>query len=619
MLAVEKDNLLAATNQQIAHLRERELAFYVNHIGSIQTIATLVAGFAFSALVKMDSTLDMNMLVFTQAGGFESTTNATSGESMMLPMRRNMDAVQIFAFAMQVLELTTVIQTLGEMLHVLTDSLTSRLLGTRLALRGPDGSINRATQKLAASLAATTRTFFNGLQYFLWSVIFHVLRAQHPAVGVWTILLLYPYWRSYGALAAQRVIDFHIEHGTSTAFEESSPPPLVPTEGAVMAVDAGAARLSALEAGTLWESQGSAHELAGSRQPAAARARTLAVALHNFLNPVGHRLAFLSTTVDDFAGPNGCHLGEVSHRIPAAATHHLIASTERGQVETAEAIDRAHRPMSSLFSPRVGGLMRHALGIGGSAPASDWSATFGFARTPRQPQPPLINHSTGVDGAALTAAHKPALTVDTSSPSTRASSDGNVTEGGTLTLSTAESASPITACAISAGGEPPFGADSSPSGAPPPPTALFSPHVGSQPPPVSTSPAPRSSPMPGRSPPPTGHSPAPASSASASPAPASPDSGKFRAISRSRSRLQATSSAAARMGIRLGGSSSRHATLSTPEPTPKDPNSTPKAYLAFRPSEAASSDSPDANVAAKREIEFSAARAPNSDEPELVV
>jgi hypothetical protein len=81
--------------------------------------------------------------------------------------------------------------------------------------------------------------------------------------------------------------------------------------------------------------------------------------------------------------------------------------------------------------------------------------------------------------------------------------------------------------------------------------------------------------------------------------------------------MQATSSAAARMGIRLGGSSSRHATLSTPEPTPKDPNSTPKAYLAFRPSEAASSDSPD--VAAKREIEFSAARAPNSDEPELVV
>ena len=68
MLAVEKDNLLAATNQQIAHLRERELAFYVNHIGSIQTIATLVAGFAFSALVKMDSTLDMNMLVFAGLG-----------------------------------------------------------------------------------------------------------------------------------------------------------------------------------------------------------------------------------------------------------------------------------------------------------------------------------------------------------------------------------------------------------------------------------------------------------------------------------------------------------------------------------------------------------------------
>ena len=40
MLAIEKENLLAATNQEIARLRDKELNFYVHHLGSIQTMAT---------------------------------------------------------------------------------------------------------------------------------------------------------------------------------------------------------------------------------------------------------------------------------------------------------------------------------------------------------------------------------------------------------------------------------------------------------------------------------------------------------------------------------------------------------------------------------------------------
>ena len=38
MLAVEKENLLAETNRDIANLRQTEFRYYVDHIGGIQTI-----------------------------------------------------------------------------------------------------------------------------------------------------------------------------------------------------------------------------------------------------------------------------------------------------------------------------------------------------------------------------------------------------------------------------------------------------------------------------------------------------------------------------------------------------------------------------------------------------
>jgi hypothetical protein len=85
---------------------------------------------------------------------------------------------------------------LGEMLHVLVVSLVGRLLGSRLALRGPDGSIIRATKKLAAALAQCTRRFVIGLQYFLLSVVVHALRGMHPAVSLVVVLIIGYYWRS---------------------------------------------------------------------------------------------------------------------------------------------------------------------------------------------------------------------------------------------------------------------------------------------------------------------------------------------------------------------------------------------------------------------------------------
>lgn len=117
-------------------------------------------------------------LFITPSGEVEALSNSTTGYSLSTPIMRSLDPIQVFAFMMQVGELFAVVCCLGEMMHVLTLSLIGRLLGTRLALRGPDGSIIRATRHLANSLSNCTRVFFNGLQ--VWRKPLH-----HPNRRAW--------------------------------------------------------------------------------------------------------------------------------------------------------------------------------------------------------------------------------------------------------------------------------------------------------------------------------------------------------------------------------------------------------------------------------------------------
>ena len=70
------------------------------------------------------------------------------------------------------------------MRHVLQLCPTSQLLGYRLALRGPSGSIMSAVQHLAESLSKQTHRFVYGLTWFVLSIIFHGLRVLHPIISV---------------------------------------------------------------------------------------------------------------------------------------------------------------------------------------------------------------------------------------------------------------------------------------------------------------------------------------------------------------------------------------------------------------------------------------------------
>ena len=69
------------------------------------------------------------------------------------------------------LEVATIACCLGEMLFVLQVSLVATILGNRLALRGPAGSLSRAIEHMARALKRAIFRFVIGLQCFLASIV----------------------------------------------------------------------------------------------------------------------------------------------------------------------------------------------------------------------------------------------------------------------------------------------------------------------------------------------------------------------------------------------------------------------------------------------------------------
>ena len=67
MLAAEKNLLISDTALEVVTLREKELNFYSSNIAAVQTMATLLAGFAFTAFVSMSDPLTEKRIMFEEA------------------------------------------------------------------------------------------------------------------------------------------------------------------------------------------------------------------------------------------------------------------------------------------------------------------------------------------------------------------------------------------------------------------------------------------------------------------------------------------------------------------------------------------------------------------------
>ena len=79
-LAAEKEHLMVETQVDIVQMREKEFQYYETHLSSIETVATLLAGFAFAALLLEASPLSTSYLVLQNpTGQYTGRLNISSG------------------------------------------------------------------------------------------------------------------------------------------------------------------------------------------------------------------------------------------------------------------------------------------------------------------------------------------------------------------------------------------------------------------------------------------------------------------------------------------------------------------------------------------------------------
>ena len=219
MLKVEKERLEAETVQKVAHLRQVELQYYIDHIGGIQTMATLLAGFAFTAFNGFEGGFNLDAFFFTRFQGSYDLVDG-NGTLRVDPVKESFDAMMFVKFVMETFEVAAVTLTLGEMLYVMIETLIARLLGSRLALRGPDGSINTANRHLAEALANSTKHFILGLQWFLLSVLCHALRGMHIISSMLVLFILSFYWKSQFVTVGRLAKQFELKTAVITDFDD---------------------------------------------------------------------------------------------------------------------------------------------------------------------------------------------------------------------------------------------------------------------------------------------------------------------------------------------------------------------------------------------------------------
>ena len=114
------------------------------------------------------------------------------------------------------LEVIALSACMAKMLYVVQVSLVATILGNRLALRGPAGSLNRAIEHMARALTRSVKGFVIGLQCFLASMCLHALRVVHPVASVTVVFILFVSWQQTHRHIKLITHAFHLEGGDVT-------------------------------------------------------------------------------------------------------------------------------------------------------------------------------------------------------------------------------------------------------------------------------------------------------------------------------------------------------------------------------------------------------------------
>ena len=161
MLAAEKAQLRTSLALEQLMLRDKELNYYLNTMSSVSTQATLLAGFAFAQLTGYEyDEPDEGYFTLAQleALGIGHVSQDASA--------RGIEGWSWLTWVEQLLQLCFIISTAACMflqLWAVQACTVSTVMGQGLALRGPDGSMDKAVRHLARQSRATYAMFSLGI------------------------------------------------------------------------------------------------------------------------------------------------------------------------------------------------------------------------------------------------------------------------------------------------------------------------------------------------------------------------------------------------------------------------------------------------------------------------
>ncbi|KAL1519959.1 hypothetical protein AB1Y20_023445 [Prymnesium parvum] len=187
MLYADKENLKTRVAQELLSVREKEMTFYAKNLSMVGTHAALLAGFAFTILSQYKFKSPDGGVISRSTREFlgmtvscESTRfyDESSGDGYGTCNQLGIAGWAWDTWFIQIFQgLHLALTTLGMTVQLWTvyTCVFTNILGLHLALRGPEGSVDRAVRHMAQQNRMVLKKFTAGLVLFLLSVIFFSL------------------------------------------------------------------------------------------------------------------------------------------------------------------------------------------------------------------------------------------------------------------------------------------------------------------------------------------------------------------------------------------------------------------------------------------------------------
>jgi len=180
MLYAFKNELHAQLARDLISVRTRELDYYTTNIRNIGFSAALLTGFAFGTLASHRS---QEMIVWIELYSTEYTHTSTLPPFVLVTLFV-LNPLQQLQVALEVLYLSSTIAAMGLTIYTLYICLLLSITGPGLALRGPEGSVDRAVFSLARGCRRVIQAFAFSLYLFIVSMFFQAFLTFHVYVAV---------------------------------------------------------------------------------------------------------------------------------------------------------------------------------------------------------------------------------------------------------------------------------------------------------------------------------------------------------------------------------------------------------------------------------------------------